>query len=100
MTLRGCYHAREDRNERLRTSDCSAERLELVVPVSRTTGNHDTMRSRPGRPRVPAASALAIPIGLLWAYCGLAECDRADCGRLLNALSSRRVLACSWPASE
>jgi hypothetical protein len=29
---------------------------------------------------------LAVPVGVLWAYCGLAECDRADCGPVLNAL--------------
>ena len=33
-----------------------------------------------------AISALALPVGTLWAYCGLAECDRADCGPVLNAL--------------
>ena len=32
------------------------------------------------------ASVLALPVGTLWAFCGLAECDRADCGPILNAL--------------
>jgi hypothetical protein len=36
--------------------------------------------------RILVASATAVPVGTLWAYCGLAECDRADCGPVLNAL--------------
>jgi len=35
---------------------------------------------------VLAISTLALPVGTLWTYCGLAECDRADCGPVLNAL--------------
>ena len=31
-------------------------------------------------------SVLAIPLGALWAMCGLAECDRADCGPAMTVL--------------
>jgi hypothetical protein len=44
------------------------------------------MRDRRKLRRILAVSVLAVPVGTLWAYCGLAECDRADCGPLLNAL--------------
>jgi hypothetical protein len=44
------------------------------------------MRGRRRLRRVLAISTLALPVGTLWTYCGLAECDRADCGPVLNAL--------------
>ena len=36
--------------------------------------------------RLLAASVLAVPVGVIWAYCGLAEWDRADCGAVLHSL--------------
>jgi len=44
------------------------------------------MRNRRTLRRILALSVLAVPAGVLWTYCGLAECDRADCGAVLNAL--------------
>jgi hypothetical protein len=44
------------------------------------------MRNRRTLRRVLGLSVLAVPVGVVWAYCGLAECDRADCGAVLNAL--------------
>jgi ABC-type Na+ efflux pump permease subunit len=36
--------------------------------------------------RILGLSLLAVAVGTVWAYCGLAECDRSDCGPVLSAL--------------
>jgi hypothetical protein len=50
-------------------------------------GTSAEMRDRRSLARVVLASVLAIPLGALWASCGLAECDRADCGPVLSVLA-------------